>query len=159
MQITRWSLATPNDYTQLFLLLHDADEDDERIRRLVTDGLHTSYIAWRHEQMVGAVVMRWQGDASEIEYIAVAADVRGKGCGKAMLAHIIEEARVRRVSSILVGTDNTAFGNIAFYQKCGFRMDHIRSDFFSYIQPTLIVNGIPMRDMLVLRYTLDRFAN
>lgn len=155
MKITNWRLATPADYVQLLPLLHDADEDDERIRTLVTDGQHTAHIAWEHEQMRGAVVMRWNEEVSEIEYIAVAAAARGQGYGKAMLARIVDEARVRRVRSILIGTDNTAFGTIAFYQKSGFRMDHVRKDFFSYIQPPLSIDGIPMRDMLVLRYDLD----
>jgi hypothetical protein len=41
---------------------------------------------------------------------------------------------------------------IAFYQKCGFRMDHVRHNFFSYIQPPLVIDAIPLVDMRVLRY-------
>jgi len=54
---------------------------------------------------------------------------------------------------VLVGTANSSLENIAFYQKCGFRMDHVRRDYFVYVQPPVIQNGIVMRDMLVLRYS------
>lgn len=137
-------------------LLRDADEDAERIRSLVTDGMHTSYTAWDEKVLVGAVVMRWEADTSEIEYIAIASDVRSRGYGKAIMAQIFAEARRRDIHAILVGTDNTAWGAIAFYQKCGFRMDHVRSNFFAYIQPPLVVDGIQMLDMLVLRYLVTK---
>jgi ribosomal protein S18 acetylase RimI-like enzyme len=139
-------------------LLRDADEDEERIRSLVTDGLHTTYAAWDETALVGAVVMRWASDTSEIEYIAVASDVRGRGYGKAMMAQIFVEAQLREIRSILVGTDNTSWDNIAFYQKCGFRMDHVRHNFFSYIQPPLTINGLPLLDMLMLRYSVVKIA-
>jgi ribosomal protein S18 acetylase RimI-like enzyme len=48
--------------------------------------------------------------------------------------------------------DNTKLENIAFYQKCGFRMFEIRRDYFAYIQPPIAEHGIVLRDMLVLRY-------
>ena len=142
------------DCDAILPLLRDADEDVGRIRSLVTDGMHTSYTAWDGTSLVGSVVMRWESDTSEIEYIAVASNVRGRGYGKAIIAQIVETARKRNIFSILVGTDNTAWGTIAFYQKCGFRMDHVRSNFFTYIQPPLTIDGIPLIDMLVLRYQL-----
>ena len=72
-----------------------------------------------------------------------------------LMKSLLEEARRRGMKDVLVGTDNTALETIAFYQRCGFRMDHVRRDFFSYINPTLYHHGIAMRDMLVLRYTFD----
>lgn len=139
-------------------LLRDADEDAERIRSLVTDGMHTSYAAWDETSLVGSVVMRWDADTSEIEYIAVSSDVRNRGYGKAIIMQVFEEARIRGVHAILVGTDNTAWRAIAFYQKCGFRMDHVRPNFFTYIQPPLIIDGIPLLDMLMLRYLVTKRA-
>ena len=137
-------------------LLRDADEDAERIRSLVTGGRHTSYAAWEETVLIGAVVMRWDADASEIEYIAVSADMRNRGYGKAIIAQVFSEARSRGIHALLVGTDNTAWGAIAFYQKCGFRMDHVRPNFFAYIQPPLVIDGIPLLDMLVLRYLVTK---
>lgn len=149
-------LASPMTYEQLLPILSDADEGDERILARLTDGKHTTYAAYDDEHLIGAATIRWEEAEeeaeSEIEYIAVVKDVRGKGYGKAIMAQLIKLACERHVAALLVGTANTSWENIAFYQKCGFRMDHVRRDYFAYIQPLLIEHGIVMRDMLVLRY-------
>jgi len=116
--------------------------------------MHTSYAVFDRGRLIGATTLRWAEDESEIEYIAVVSGLRGRGYGKAIIAALLEEARQRGVSSLLVGTANSSLDTIAFYQKCGFRMDSVRRDFFSYVQPPITENGIPMRDMLVLRYDL-----
>ncbi len=67
----------------------------------------------------------------------------------------LEELRRRGGHALLVGTANAALDNIAFYQKCGFRMVEIRRDYFAYIQPPVAENGIILRDMIVLRYDLE----
>ena len=38
------------------------------------------------------------------------------------------------------------------YQKCGFRMLRVERDFFDYIQPPIVEDGIGMRDMIVFSY-------
>ncbi|HTI15891.1 MAG TPA: GNAT family N-acetyltransferase [Dictyobacter sp.] len=143
--------AHPDEYETILPILHDADEDDGRIRNLLLDGKHITYIAYDEQRIVGAVTMRWEEAESEIEYIAVHADLRGQGYGTALVAAIVKEAATRNVTDIIVGTDNTSLENIAFYQRCGFRMDAVRRDFFSYIQPPVVRNGIQMQDMLLLR--------
>lgn len=148
------SLEPSSDIMLLVRLLHDADEDDARIQRLGLDGRHQSYLARSDGQLVGAAMLCWETAVpgeGEIEYIAIVREQRSRGYGRQLMACLIAEARTRGITSLLVGTDNTALDTIAFYQRCSFRMDHVRRDFFSYIQPPLICNGIPLRDMLVLR--------
>jgi hypothetical protein len=41
------------------------------------------------------------------------------------------------------------------YQKCGFRLDHVRHDYFWYYRTPHFENGIQIRDMLVFRYDLQ----
>jgi hypothetical protein len=53
---------------------------------------------------------------------------------------------------MVVGTGNSSIGNIIFYQKCGFRMDHVRKDYFWYYREPVFENGLRVRDMLVFRY-------
>jgi N-acetylglutamate synthase-like GNAT family acetyltransferase len=140
---------------KLLPLLNDAEEDEQRVRAKLTDSLYTTYAALDENQLVGAATVHWQSDESEIEYIAVASHLRGQGFGKALIALLLQEARQRHVPSLLVGTASSSLDNLAFYQKCGFRVDHVRRDFFSYIQPPIILYGIPIRDMLVLRYSFS----
>jgi ribosomal protein S18 acetylase RimI-like enzyme len=101
---------------------------------------------------IGAIVMRWQPVESEIFYIAMEPDYRGQGLGKLAIQQIVNEARRRALASILVGTANSALENIAFYEKCGFRIDSVRKDYFNYFTSPIHANGILIRDMLMLRY-------
>jgi GNAT superfamily N-acetyltransferase len=139
---------------RLVPILQDADEGLERIRATLADARHTSYAALDGASLIGAAAMRWEAEESEIIYIAVAPEWRGQGVGKAIIALLLEEARARGTRSVLVGTADASLENIAFYLKCGFRMDHVRHEYFSYIQPPISENGIPLRDMLVLRFVV-----
>jgi GNAT superfamily N-acetyltransferase len=145
----------PAEQTErLVSVLQDADEGQERIRATLADPAHTSYAALEGAMLIGAATTRWEPEESEIIYIAVVPERRGGGAGKAIIFLLLEEARRRSVRSVLVGTADASLENIAFYLKCGFRMDHVRRDYFSYIQPPLIHNGIVMRDMIVFRFDI-----
>jgi len=133
-------------------VLLDADEDEDRIRRALADEGNTNYAAQESDEYVGAVTVKWEEHESEILYFAVIRELRGRGYGKLIIEVLTNEMYCRGVRSLVVGTANSSLDNIAFYQKCGFRMHHIRRDFFNYIQPPIRENGILMRDMLVLRY-------
>jgi GNAT superfamily N-acetyltransferase len=147
--------AVPIEETErLVPVLLDADEGLERIRATLADPAHTSYAALDGETLIGAATMRWEAEESEIVYIAVAPERRGQGGGKAIIALLLEAARLRGTRSVLVGTADASLENIAFYLKCGFRMDHVRHDYFAYIQPPISENGIPLRDMLVFRFVV-----
>jgi ribosomal protein S18 acetylase RimI-like enzyme len=140
-------------------ILRDADEDDQRIRSTLANEAYTTYAALDGEQLVGAATMRWQEHESEIEYIAVAPALRGGGYGKAIMDVLLKEAQLRHVPTVLVGTGNSSPYHIAFYQKCGFRIDHVRKDYFDYIQPPIMENGILLRDMLVFRWENEELTS
>ena len=147
----------PSHETMFLLpMLLDADEDEERIRAVLLDPTCTTYAAWLDSRLVGTTVVRWETNApSEIVYIEVAAIERGHGYGKQIIYALENELTRRGGGSLLVGTANSSLENIAFYQKCGFRMYEVRRDYFSYIQPPVEEHGIPLRDMLVLRYDVE----
>ena len=140
----------------LLPVLSDAEEGEELLRAALLDSTCTAYASWVDAQLVGAAVVRWEEEKpSEIVYIAVAPDWRGRGYGKQIMRFFLEELRKRGGHALLVGTANAAIDNIAFYQKCGFRLFEIRRDYFAYIQPPMAENGIVLRDMIVLRYDLE----
>ncbi len=144
-----------SDQSEILLpILHDAEEDDKRIRAAFLDPACVAYAASVDGTLVGAAVVRWEeGETSEILYIAVIAAARGKGYGKRIIAALQAELPAHgRV--LLVGTANSSLENIAFYQRCGFRMFEVRRGYFTYIQPPLQEHGIIMRDMLVFHYNL-----
>ncbi|HEY0754865.1 MAG TPA: GNAT family N-acetyltransferase [Ktedonobacteraceae bacterium] len=146
----------PQQETAFLLpVLVDAEEVEERIRAALLDPACIAYASWSDDQFAGAAVVRWaQNETSEILYIAVVAALRGHGYGKQFIYALQEELRQRGEHTLLVGTANASLANIAFYQKCGFRMFAIKRDYFAYIQPPLAENGIVLRDMIVFRYDL-----
>lgn len=103
---------------------------------------------------VGAATVRWRGEAPEILELAVAAGQQGRGLGRRIVAWLADEARRRGKARLLVGTANSSLGNIAFYQKCGMRMDSVRPDYFWYEQQPVFENGIQKRDLLLFRLDL-----
>lgn len=148
--------SVPRDEAAFLLpVLADAEEGEERIRAALLDPACLAYAAWADNQLAGAALVRWTDDeSSEILYIAVPAELRGHGYGKQLIHALQEELRTRGGHTLLVGTATASLDNIAFYQKCGFRMLAIKRDYFAYIQPPISENGIPLRDMIMFSYEL-----
>ncbi|HTJ31941.1 MAG TPA: GNAT family N-acetyltransferase [Dactylosporangium sp.] len=149
-------VAVPGaDAEGLVPLLHDAEEDDERIRAALREPACRAYAALLGGERVAAAVVRWdERGPSEIVYIAVDPARRGGGIGRRLVAAIQAELPAHG-RTLLVGTANSSLDNIAFYQKCGFRMHSVQRDFFDYIRPPLVEHGITMRDMIVFSYEAD----
>lgn len=105
-------------------------------------------------QLVGAATMQWRDDPCEIEEIGIAPEHQGQRHGRVFIAWLCEEARRRGKTAMQVGTPNASLGNIAFYQKLGFRMDHVRRDYFRYYRTPRFENGIRVLDLLVFRKEL-----
>lgn len=95
-----------------------------------------------------------EGDGGvDVELKAVAVDParHGQGVGRRMLALVLAELRAAGVRRVTVGTGNSGIGQLAFYQKAGFRLRGIERDFFSPARgypADLRENGIPLRDMV-----------
>jgi GNAT superfamily N-acetyltransferase len=105
-------------------------------------------------QLIGAATMRWRRDPCEMLELAILRERQGEGLGKRFVAWLVSEARRRGKPEIIVGTSTTSAANIIFYQKCGFRADHVRQDYFWYYDEPVRENGLVVRDMLVFRLDL-----
>ena len=118
---------------------------------------HLSDTVYRFDEqgeLVGAATMRWGDEPAELVELAVAESRQGRGVGQRIVAWLVAEGRRRGARAIEVGTRSTSLGNIAFYQKCGFRPAEVRRDYFWYYPEPIVEHGIPVRDMLVFRYDL-----
>lgn len=134
-------LAEPSERALRWSLAHLSDA----VYRLDVDGPPPS------ADPAGAATMRWEGDPCEIVELAVAGARQGQGLGRRFLDWIATEARRRGKRVVEVGTANASLGNIAFYQRCGFRMHHVRRDYFSYHRAPVFEHGIEVRDLLVFQ--------
>jgi GNAT superfamily N-acetyltransferase len=150
--------ARPDEIEALIPLLLLAEASERGLRWGLAHLVDAVYRMDDGEQLVGAATMRWRDDPCEIQELAIAADRQGQGLGRRFIAWLMDEARRRGKHAMLVGTANASIGNIAFYQKVGFRMDHVRKDYFRYYHAPVYENGIQIRDMLVFRAELDSQA-
>lgn len=56
---------------------------------------------------------------------------------------------------MIVGTANSSIGNLAFYQKVGFRITEVKKDFFSKYPEPIFENGIQALDMIMFEKNLS----
>ena len=90
----------------------------------------------------------------ELMNIAVRDDFRGKGFGRWLLGHAIGVAESKGARVIEVGTGNSSFANLAFFQRSGFRITGVVRDYYVDNYPqTIVENDIARRDMV--RLTLE----
>ncbi|WP_033543759.1 GNAT family N-acetyltransferase [Planococcus sp. CAU13] len=135
-------------------LLLEADPSEELVREYCAGGL--VYAGELAGEIAGVYVLSpLSNAAAEIKNIAVAESVRGQGHGRKLLLHALSEAERLGFGNVEIGTGNSSLGQLALYQKCGFRIDSVDRDFFTRNYPEPIIeNGIPCRDMIRLIYMI-----
>jgi ribosomal protein S18 acetylase RimI-like enzyme len=63
---------------------------------------------------------------AHVDHLAVAAEAEGKGVGRTLLEHAEQWARERGCREVVLDVFASNTGAIAFYERCGYRPDHIR---------------------------------
>lgn len=153
MQIRRLAADEPVPMDLLLL----ADPSETLIRNYVTKG--QCYIAETvmSFEVIGVYVLLPTKPATiEIVNIAVAEKLQNNGIGRELLYHAISNAQSQGYETIEIGTGNSSIGQLALYQKCGFRITAIDKDFFIRNYPEEIYeNGIQCRDMIRLSLNLQ----
>ena len=94
----------------------------------------------------------------ELKAVAVSPARHNRGLGQRMLAMVLDDLRQRGARRVVVGTSNAGIGQIAFYQKAGFRLWRIERDYFTPekgYDPDERENGLPHRDMVWFDQELD----
>jgi len=135
-------------------LLLLADPSEEKINEYLEKG--NCFGAYEKDGLVGVYVLVLKDiETLEIMNIAVNDNKQGKGIGKLMILDAIERAKKFKAKKLVVGTGNSSVGQLAFYQKCGFKMAGIEKDYFikNYPKP-IFENGIQCKDMIRLEIAL-----
>jgi len=146
-------LRTDQDPVPWELLL-SADPSTEQINTYLPQSL--CYLVFLEQHCIGVLVLLPKTpETYEIMNIAVDELVQGKGIGKALIQHAIQETRQRGACVLEVGTGNSSLDQLAFYQKCGFRIVGVDRDFFlKHYGEEIIEHGIRCRDMIRLSMEL-----
>jgi len=113
------------------------------------------HVAERGGRVVGEYALLATRPATwELVNVAVEPQSQGRGVGRALVLHAIATARAAGARVLELGTGNAGIGQLALYQRCGFRIVGVDLDFFTRHYPEPIEeNGIPCRDMI--RLSLD----
>ncbi|HZH30925.1 MAG TPA: GNAT family N-acetyltransferase [Pyrinomonadaceae bacterium] len=146
--------AHGGELEELFPLLLLAEPSASALRWGLKNLSDTIYRMDVDGDIAGAATMRWRRDPCEMLELAILRERQGAGLGRRFVAWLVAEARRRGKPELIVGTSTTSAANIIFYQKCGFRADHVRHDYFWYYDEPVYENNLAVRDMLVFRLDL-----
>lgn len=136
-------------------LLLDADPAKELVKEYLNNGECWAAKRDGSEEVLGVYVLNFPEEkTAELINLAVKSSHQGRGIGKECVAHAVQRCRELGISRLEVGTGNSGIGQIAFYQKCGFRMTGVIQDFFlGRYEEEVVENGISCKDMV--RFAMD----
>ncbi|PJK16023.1 GNAT family N-acetyltransferase [Chryseomicrobium excrementi] len=145
-------LASHDRIPMELLLL--ADPSEFQIKKYLSDG--DCYLAEFESEFIGVYILKeLNAQSCELMNVAVAEAWQGKGIGKQLILHAIETAKGYGYQTVHIATGNSSIGQLALYQKCGFRMVGIEADYFTVHYPEPIFeNGIQCRDKILLKLKL-----
>lgn len=127
-------------------------------RKLVEDYIHRGQVftARAEGRCIGVyVLLPTRPETIELVNVAVEENYQGRGIGKQLVKHAVDRARELGYRTVEVGTGNSGVGQLALYQKCGFRMTGIDRDFFiRHYEEEIYENGIQVTDMVRLSQDL-----
>jgi len=114
------------------------------------------FVAEWEDEIVGVyVLLPTRPETIELVNIAVREEKQGMGIGKKLVLDAVGRAKNRGYKVLEVGTGNSSIGQLALYQKCGFRITGVDQDFFvKHYEQEIYENGIQCRDMVRLAMEL-----
>jgi ribosomal protein S18 acetylase RimI-like enzyme len=138
-------------YLEVLLL---ADDAGDRVRARLDDGDLFVWIDDLDGEPVGAVqALARTPSLWELVLVAVRAEHQGRGHGTAMVDAVIDRLAGRGARRIVVGTATAGVGQLAFYQRAGFRVFAVERDHFDAdrgYDGTETEHGIAIRDLVWL---------
>lgn len=130
-------------------LLLLADPSREAVEDYINRGI--SYV-YKTEEIVGIyVLIKTRPNTIELVNVAVKENMQGMGIGKKLVHHAINTAKEIGIKTLEIGTGNSSLGQLALYQKCGFRIVGVDKGFFiKHYDEEIFENGIKCVDMIRL---------
>lgn len=139
-------------------LLELADEP-EPLRAYLQDGELYGVVTGDGTPRAAILVVDEGPGVAELRAVAVAEAEQGRGVGTQLVAAVLDALAARGVERVTVGTASSGTRQLAFYQRCGFRLSHVERDYFTVEKgypPGLTEHGLPVRDMVWMDRALPR---
>lgn len=138
------------DIEPLRHLLLMADPSWELVQAYLDTG--ECYTAYLGERIVGVFVIdKISPKRFELMNIAVDETMHGQGIGSQIMNQVVRVCQQYGANELEVGTGNSSFDQLAFYQRNGFRFYDVKRDFFTtYYEEEIFENNIQCVDKLLL---------
>ncbi|HET7580107.1 MAG TPA: GNAT family N-acetyltransferase [Bacillales bacterium] len=155
----KWEYIVISKMTDLeslpYHLLLDADPSRKMVDDYVSRG--ETFVARNEDEMIGVyVLIRTRPGTVELVNLAVDEAYQGQGLGKKLVLDAINKAKTMGAKTVELGTGNAGIGQLALYQKCGFRIVGVDRDFFlRHYEEEIYENGMPCIDMIRLALDLE----
>jgi ribosomal protein S18 acetylase RimI-like enzyme len=161
MDFTLFRMPAGNERERFLPLLLLADESEQQVRSYLQEGDLYAFSTGDDAGNVAGIILTIPAADGDVELKAVAVDPQrqGQGIGKRMICAVLDDLRERGIRRVVVGTGNAGIGQLAYYQKAGFRLLRIERDFFSPARgypEVMEENGIRLRDMVWMEQILNR---
>lgn len=155
LQAIRWQAVALKDREPYRPLMQEADEWAAHLESYIHRGVLLA--AHDGDVPVGTVLAvastADREGVAEVMNVAVAGSHRRRGLGTLLMQRIEREMERQGMRRIAVGTANSSFGALAFYQRLGYRMVAVRRDYFRDAAP-MWEEGIQVLDMVLLEKAL-----
>lgn len=148
----QWNSLTEAQQAQLKLLLLMADPDWKQVSTYLFTATILLMLDEQGNVQAQLCLLHRQHEA-EIKNLAVAQLAQGRGLAKALIGHVVENAKALAIRTLWVKTGNSSLDQLALYQKCGFRLSHIEHDVFRDYPEPIYEHGIRCLDQVVLSMT------
>jgi ribosomal protein S18 acetylase RimI-like enzyme len=114
-------------------LLLLADESETQVRATMQRGELYAFSTGARPDRTAGIVLTAPREPGVVELKAVAVEPRWQrqGIGLRMVRAVLDDLRARGAQRAIVGTGNAGIGQLAFYQKAGFRLLRVERDFFT----------------------------
>ncbi|MGI1677318.1 MAG: GNAT family N-acetyltransferase [Cellvibrionaceae bacterium] len=138
--------------SELLSLLLLADPKEESVKQYVNSS--EIFVASSGQKKIGMAVLSINNNDYELKNIAVHPKYQKKGIAKKLIGTVKSRAKELGAQTLIVGTGNSSFDQLALYQKCGFKISTVKPNFFATYEPPIYENGIQCIDMIVLKAEL-----
>ena len=146
-----FTIEIDKDKVDIDLLLTADPSLPKAVRTLNTS---TPFVGVADGQVVGACLVERKEQIYDIIYHVVDVAFQGKGYGRLLLQHVLEDIKAKGGRYIEVGCGNANIPLLSLYQKLGFRILGVWPDYYLMDnRMATIENSIFNRDMV--RFRLD----
>ncbi|MFU0762179.1 GNAT family N-acetyltransferase [Staphylococcus pasteuri] len=135
---------------EILNLLLQANPDKEKV---IDDFNNTENFLLKDDDKTKGIILLDLISPKEIEILnfSINSNYQNQGLGKYFLNQIFIILKNNNYKKVTLGTGNSSIGQLAFYQKLGFRIHDIRKNHFinNYAEP-IFENDIQCMDLIIL---------